>query len=68
MKYKLIRLLVLLPGLALLGLPAAAQDISTKGGISGTVVDSTGAVVPGASVTVTGPCASSGPALCTPTE
>ncbi len=55
MKYKLIRLLVLLPGLALLGSPAAAQDISTKGAVSGTVVDSTGAVVPGATVTITGP-------------
>ncbi len=55
MKHKLICLLVLLPGLALMGLSAAAQDISTKGGISGTVVDSTGAVVPGATVTITGP-------------
>src|SRR2546427_5853321 len=55
MKHKLISLLVLLPGLALMGLSAAAQDISTKGGISGTVVDSTGAVVPGATVTITGP-------------
>src|SRR6266704_2986190 len=55
MKHKLICLLVLLPGLALMGLSAAAQDISTKGGISGTVVDTTGAVVPGATVTITGP-------------
>src|SRR3989441_3731003 len=55
MKHKLISLLVLLPGLTLMGLSAAAQDISTKGAISGTVVDTTGAVVPGATVTVTGP-------------
>jgi hypothetical protein len=55
MKHKLICLLVLLPGLALMGLSVAAQDLSTKGGITGTVVDSTGAVVPGASVTITGP-------------
>ncbi|HEY2944940.1 MAG TPA: TonB-dependent receptor [Vicinamibacteria bacterium] len=55
MKHKLICLLILLPGLVLLGSSAAAQDISTKGGISGTVADSTGAVVPGATVTITGP-------------
>src|SRR5260370_29110393 len=54
MKHKLICLLVLLPGRAFIGPSAAAQDISTKGSISGTVVDSTGAVVPGATVTVTG--------------
>jgi len=57
MKHKLICLLVLLTGLALLGSPATAQDISTKGGISGTVVDATGAIVPGATVTITGPIA-----------
>src|SRR3989441_6120768 len=55
MKHKLISLLVLLPGLTLMGLSAAAQDISTKGAVSGTVVDTTGAVVPGATVTITGP-------------
>src|SRR5262249_57603080 len=55
MKHKLICLLVLLTGLALLGSPATAQDISTKGGISGTVVDATGAIVPGATVTITAP-------------
>ena len=55
MKHKLSFLLVLLPALALLGPSATAQDISTKGAISGTVVDTTGAVVPGATVTITGP-------------
>jgi outer membrane receptor for ferrienterochelin and colicin len=56
MKHKLIfSLLILLPVLALVGSPAVAQDISTKGGISGSVVDTTGAVVPGATITVTGP-------------
>ena len=54
MKHKLFSLLILLTALALVG-PAVAQDISTKGGISGTIVDTTGAVVPGATVTVTGP-------------
>ena len=54
MKHKLFCLLILLPALALVG-PAVAQDISTKGGISGTIVDTTGAVVPGATITITGP-------------
>jgi hypothetical protein len=54
MKHKLFSLLILLTALALVG-PAVAQDISTKGGISGTIVDTTGAVVPGATVTITGP-------------
>lgn len=54
MKHKLFSLLILLTALALVG-PAVAQDISTKGGISGTIVDTTGAVVPGATITVTGP-------------
>jgi hypothetical protein len=34
---------------------ALGQDIATKGGISGRVVDSTGAVIPNAKVTVAGP-------------
>jgi len=54
MKHKLFCLLILLTALALVG-PAVAQDISTKGGVSGTIVDTTGAVVPGATITVTGP-------------
>src|SRR5258706_14041920 len=54
MKHKLIWLLVLLPGLALLG-PSATADDTSKGAISGSVVDSTGAVVPGATVTISGP-------------
>ena len=54
MRHKLNALLVLLPALALLGPLAAAQDISTKGAITGSVVDATGAVVPGATVTVSG--------------
>jgi hypothetical protein len=33
---------------------AAAQDIATKGAIGGKVLDATGAVVPGASITVSG--------------
>lgn len=36
-------------------LPVAAQESAVKGNIGGTVVDSTGAVVPGAKVTITGP-------------
>ena len=51
MKHKLIWLLVLLPGLALLG-PSATADDTSKGAISGSVVDSTGAIVPGATVTI----------------
>ena len=54
MKHKLFSLLILLTALALVG-PAVAQDLSTKGGISGTIVDTTGAVVPGATITITGP-------------
>jgi Carboxypeptidase regulatory-like domain/TonB dependent receptor-like, beta-barrel len=54
-RQKLISLLVLLPGLALMALSATAQDTSTKGGITGSVVDATGAVVPGATVTISGP-------------
>src|SRR5262245_23348294 len=54
MKHKLICLLVLLSGLALAVPSATAQDLMTKGEISGTVVDSTGAIVPGATVTVSG--------------
>ncbi len=55
MKHKLTCLMVLLAGLALIGLPATAQDLTTKGSMSGTIVDSTGAIVPGATVTVSGP-------------
>jgi carboxypeptidase family protein/TonB-dependent receptor-like protein len=54
MKHKLIWLLVLLPGLALSG-PSATADDTSKGTISGSIVDSTGAVVPGATVTISGP-------------
>src|SRR5258708_35547221 len=54
MKHKLIWLLVLLPGLALLG-PSATADDTSKGAVSGSVVDSTGAVVPGATVTISRP-------------
>ncbi len=57
MKHKLICLLVLLAGLALVAAPATAQDLMTKGTIVGTVVDSSGAIVPGATVTITGPSA-----------
>lgn len=53
MKHKLICLLVLLSGLALVAAPATAQDTS-KGALAGTVVDSTGAIVPGATVTISG--------------
>src|SRR5580765_7447097 len=38
-----------------LGLVAVAQDSSVKGNLGGTVVDPTGAVVPGAKVTLSGP-------------
>ncbi|HEX4606503.1 MAG TPA: TonB-dependent receptor, partial [Candidatus Angelobacter sp.] len=38
-----------------LGLGALAQDSSVKGNLGGVVVDSTGAVVPGAKVTLSGP-------------
>src|ERR1700704_945218 len=38
-----------------LGLAAVAQDSSVKGNLGGTVVDSTGAVIPGAKVTLSGP-------------
>jgi hypothetical protein len=38
-----------------LGLVAVAQDTSVKGNLGGTVVDPTGAVVPGAKVTLSGP-------------
>src|SRR5262249_37603216 len=55
MKHKLICLLVLLSGLALVAPSSMAQDLTTKGEISGSVVDSTGAIVPGATVTVAGP-------------
>jgi hypothetical protein len=55
MRRKLICLLVLLSGLALVGPSATAQDTSTKGAISGSVADSTGAIVPGATVTISGP-------------
>src|SRR6185503_1398019 len=54
MKHKLFSLLILLTVVALVS-PAVAQDLSTKGGISGTIVDTTGAVVPGATITITGP-------------
>src|SRR5580765_6130906 len=37
------------------GLVAMAQDSSVKGNLGGVVVDSTGAVIPGAKVTLTGP-------------
>jgi hypothetical protein len=47
-------LLVLLSGLALAA-PSMAQDLTTKGEITGSVVDSTGAIVPGATVTISGP-------------
>jgi hypothetical protein len=38
-----------------LGLVAMAQDSSVKGNLGGVVVDSTGAVIPGAKVTLSGP-------------
>src|SRR5215471_3959962 len=38
-----------------LGLVATAQDTSVKGNLGGVVVDSTGAVIPGAKVTLSGP-------------
>jgi len=40
---------------AVLTASAFAQDIQTKGSIGGTVTDPNGAVVPGATVTATGP-------------
>ena len=41
--------------LAAFTLPAVAQESAVKGNLSGTVYDSTGAVVPGAKITLTGP-------------
>ena len=38
-----------------LGVGAFAQESAVKGNLGGVVVDSTGAVVPGAKVTLTGP-------------
>lgn len=43
---------LVIPALATLNLPACAQD-ATTGSISGTVTDSSGASIPGASVTIT---------------
>ena len=43
---------------AALGLPAAAQETAVKGNIDGAVVDATGASVPDATVTLTGPTGS----------
>jgi len=42
-----------------LGVGASAQESAVKGNLGGVVVDSTGAVVPGAKVTLTGPTGSS---------
>jgi hypothetical protein len=41
--------------LLLIGLPVFAQESAVKGNVSGVIQDSTGAVVPGAKVTLTGP-------------
>src|SRR5215469_10079865 len=51
------RLLCLLVCVALLflGVAAVAQESAVKGNIGGIVTDTTGAVVPGAKVTLTGP-------------
>jgi hypothetical protein len=48
-------LLVALFALLCISVTGFAQDIATKGGISGRVVDSTGAVIPNAKVTISGP-------------
>lgn len=45
--------------LLMLNLSALAQESAVKGNLGGTVVDSTGALVPGAKVTLTGPTGSS---------
>jgi hypothetical protein len=49
-----IRLLCTLLVLLCVALPGFAQDIATKGGISGRVTDATGAVLPKAKVTISG--------------
>ena len=46
-------LTALLVALCLSG-PASAQDLLTKGAISGKVTDATGAVIPNAKITITG--------------
>ena len=49
-------LIFAIPSVALLTSPAYAQELSSvKGGLSGVVTDSSGAAIPGAELTVTGP-------------
>jgi len=45
----------LLALLLILTVPSLAQNSATRGGIGGTVYDSSGAVMPGVTVTITGP-------------
>jgi len=55
---KRILLFAILSTLLLLNLSVFAQESAVKGNLGGTVVDSTGALVPGAKVTLTGPTGS----------
>jgi Carboxypeptidase regulatory-like domain/TonB-dependent Receptor Plug Domain len=57
LKKRSVGLLVLAVLVALL-LPATAQETAVKGNLGGLAVDSTGAIVPGAAVTLTGPTGS----------
>src|SRR5688572_26203009 len=52
MKHRLIRFLLLLCLIALASAPAYAQGGGATSSLSGTVTDSTGGVIPGATVTV----------------
>src|SRR5690348_13784100 len=54
-RYAVVLVTVLLLGLCL---PVAAQETTVKGNLGGTVYDATGAVIPNAKVTLTGPTAS----------
>ncbi len=57
LKKSIVGLLVLVVVVALT-LPATAQETAVKGNLGGLAVDSTGAIVPGATVTLTGPTGS----------